>query len=353
MNIIEFPKLGLEFNINPVALSFDKIDIYWYGIIIATAFVLAVLLSMRDSRKFGVDEEDLIDVILFAAPVAIIFARLYYVVFSWSNFRNNLSEIYKVWHGGLAIYGAVIGAILTAIVFSRFRKINVFKLFDIVAPYLLMAQGIGRWGNFINQEAFGGNTDLPWGMTGNNIVNQLKIYQLEGLNIDPALPVHPTFLYESLWNFAGFAFLMWFRKRKKVKGEVFFQYMILYGVGRFWIEGLRLDSLWIGPFRVSQVLALLFVVVFALLIILRRRNFNVKAEQMSETGDSEYGNILKSLKMEEENSDRTDDDEVLTEKETSAEARTETEETEILEENSDGFDEKNEDEELKEERRKD
>lgn len=296
MNTIQFPKLGISLNVDPVLFSIGEIKVYWYGVIIAFAFIVAVMLALRDSKKFQVDQEDLIDVILFAAPIAIIFSRLFYVVFSWSDFRNNLSEIYKIWHGGLAIYGAVIGAFLTAIVFSKYRKVNVWKMFDIVAPYLIMAQGIGRWGNFVNQEAFGRNTLLPWGMTGNKIASQLNIYRLEGINVDPTLPVHPTFLYESLWNFLALAVLLWYRKRKKVDGEVFFLYMVLYGLGRFWIEGLRLDSLWFGPFRISQLLALLFVIVFSALIYVSRKKLFVKNTESVEEIKSEYADILNSMK---------------------------------------------------------
>jgi len=298
MNIIEFPKLGISLDIDPVIFSFGKINVYWYGVFIAIAFVLAVIFALRDSKKFGVDEETLIDAILFAAPVAIIFSRLYYVVFSWSEFKDNPSEIFKIWHGGLAIYGAIIGAFLTTMVFCKIRKLNMWKMFDIAAPYILMAQAIGRWGNFINQEAFGGNTSLPWGMTGNKIASQLKIYQIQGINVDPALPVHPTFLYESLWNFAAFGFLLWFRKHKKLDGEVTFLYMVLYGFGRFWIEGLRLDSLWLGPFRISQLLAAVFVVAFSALIYFRRKRFESLEVETAEIGSSEYGNILRKLNEE-------------------------------------------------------
>ena len=296
MNTIQFPDLGISLNIDPVLFSLGEIKVYWYGVIIAVAFIIAVMLSLRDCKKINIDQEDLIDAILFAAPIAVISSRLFYVFFSWSDFKDNFSDIFKIWNGGLAIYGAVIGAAIAAVIFSKYRKVNVWKLLDVVAPYLIMAQGIGRWGNFVNQEAFGKNTLLPWGMTGNKIVSQLNIYRLEGINVNPNLPVHPTFLYESLWNFAVFAVLLWYRKRKKVDGEMFFLYMVLYGCGRFWIEGLRLDSLWFGPFRVSQLLAFLFVIVFATLIYVTRKKLVAQNFESSVEVKSEYADVLKTMK---------------------------------------------------------
>ena len=147
------------------------------------------------------------------------------------------------------------------------------NLLDFGGPYFLLAQAIGRWGNFTNNESFGTNTNLPWGMTSEIIQKRLEMSNIPG--IDPNLPVHPTFLYESLWNLAAFFFLMWYRKRYKVKGELFFLYMIFYGAGRFWIEDLRIDSLYIGPFRVSQLLAISFVVVFSAIFIIRRKKYAV------------------------------------------------------------------------------
>ena len=297
MGTIEFPGLGLKFYISREAFRVFGIPIYWYGIIIAFGFLLAVLLGMRSSKKFGIDPDTIIDLVLFAAPVAIVTSRLYYVIFSWEDFKDNLWDIFNTRKGGLAIYGAIIGAIVVAYIFAKKRKIGVLNLFDFGAPYLILAQGIGRWGNFVNQEAYGTTTNLPWGMTGSDI----------GPN-----PVHPTFLYESLWDFAVFFFLIWYRKRKKVDGEVFFLYMILYGFGRFWIEGLRTDSLMLGNIRICQFLAALFVIVMSIILFIRRKKY-LDASETVEIGTSNYASVLKKIKEEEErlkNSDVYEETEV-------------------------------------------
>lgn len=299
--MIEFPGLwGLKFSINEVAFTVFNVEIFWYGIIIAVGFMLAVLLAMRDSSSFGLDSESIIDLMLWAAPIAIICARIYYVVFSWENYRDNLWEIVNLRHGGIAIYGAVIGAVATAYIFARYKRIPPLKLFDFCTPFLVLAQSIGRWGNFVNQEAFGTNTLLPWGMTGDRIKRELlRLKEVEGMNVDPNIPVHPTFLYESLWNLGVFFLLIWFRRRKRIEGEVFFMYMALYGLGRFWIEGLRTDSLMLGNLRVSQVLAFLFVIAFAAVFVIRRKKLQELESLEVVTGLSEYGSVLKKMKEDD------------------------------------------------------
>lgn len=259
MSSIRFPGLGLEFNINPVAFSIFGKEVYWYGIIISCAFLVAIVLAQRSAKRFGINPDDIIDMALFAIPAAIIGARIYYVVFRWGDYASHPSDIIAIWKGGLAIYGAVLAAIVTAYVFARKRKIGVFKLFDFTVPYLALGQAIGRWGNFVNQEAYGAETKLPW---------RMEIMSPDGLS---RIAVHPTFLYESLWSFAAFIFLIWYRKRGKLPGEVFFLYMILYGIGRFWIEGLRTDSLMLGEFRISQILAGVFAVSMTIIFAIRRR----------------------------------------------------------------------------------
>lgn len=267
MATVRFPGLGLEFNINPVAFSIFGKDIYWYGIIISFAFLLAVFLAQRDAPKFNMNKEDIIDLAVVAIPFGILGARIYYVIFSWKNYINNPWEIFAIWKGGLAIYGAVLASIVVAYIFAKRKRIEVFKLFDFCAPYLVLGQAIGRWGNFINQEAYGTETTLPW---------RMEITVPDTLT---KISVHPTFLYESLWDLGIFVFLIWFRKRSKIPGEVFFLYMILYGIGRFWIEGLRVDSLMLGGFRVSQVLAGVFVVVLSGVLLIRRNYFRSNAEK--------------------------------------------------------------------------
>lgn len=299
MNLVEFPGLwGLKFTINRVAFEVFGIPIYWYGIIIASGFLLAVLLGMRNSKLAGIEPDNVLDLVLFVAPAAIICARLFYVIFSWELFKDNPIDIINTRKGGLAIYGGVLGAILVAYFFAKRKKIGVLSLFDFGAPYLVMAQGIGRWGNFVNQEAFGTATALPWRMNSETVNSYLT-----GFNgsIDlTKFGVHPTFLYESLWNFAVFFFLIWYRNKKKMDGEVFFLYMLLYGAGRFFIEGLRTDSLMLGSFRISQLLAALFVVTFTILFIYRRKKvIGSDGEAPEEIGQSQYGTVLMKLRENE------------------------------------------------------
>jgi len=302
MDLIQFPGLwGLKFEIRRWVFEVFGLPIYWYGIIIALGFLLAVLLGIRACEKFGFIPDNILDLVLFAAPVAIVSARLYYVIFSWDLFKDNPIKVFDTREGGLAIYGAVIGAFLVAYIYARVKKLNFLKLADFCAPYVIMAQAIGRWGNFVNQEAFGSKTMLPWRMNGyepNKYLNNL------GENLDLSKwGVHPTFLYESLWNIAAFAFLIWFRKRKKLDGEVISLYLVFYGLGRFFIESLRTDSLMLGGtgIRVSQLLSAVFVIVFAILFILRRMKKKklAESEEIVEIGQSKYGSILMKLKEEE------------------------------------------------------
>lgn len=313
VNHVQFPNLGgLEITIDNVAFKIFGLPVYWYGIIISLGFIVAVVLAMRDSKNFGIEPDNVIDLVLFAAPLSIIGARLYYVIFNWSEFQGDILAIINIRTGGLAIYGGIITAVLVTYFFSKAKKIDVLKLLDMGSPYLILAQAIGRWGNFINQEAFGVNTNLPWGMTSETIKAQLSIMRDSGMNINPELPVHPTFLYESLWNLGVFLFLMWFRKHKKLRGEVFLGYVILYGAGRTWIEGLRTDSLMLGPFRISQVLSVIFTVVCTIVFLVRRRKNSQSQEEMGQI--SEYNAILMEVKGEKEidkDTDLKNDDEEL------------------------------------------
>ncbi len=317
MSYIDFPGLGgLKIAINRIAFEIFGLPVFWYGIILAFSFLLAVMLALRKSREFGIEPENILDMVLYAAPVAIIASRLYYVVFSWDDFKDNLLEVFNTRNGGLAIYGAVIGASIVVYIFTKKRKINALKLFDFCMPYLILAQAIGRWGNFVNQEAFGINTSLPWGMSGNAIMKELE-YNADklaaaGITVDPSMPVHPTFLYESLWNLAAFAFLIWFRKRKKLDGEVLFLYIVFYGAGRAWIEGLRIDSLMLGSFRISQVIALVSAVLFLILFFVRRARAAKKevleSDESDDNRESAYSGLLKQIQhADQEDAEKTVD----------------------------------------------
>ena len=268
---VSFPNLNLTFNVDRVAFTIGGKDVYWYGIIIAIGFLIAVACGLYLAKKYGMKQDTVIDIVIIAAPLAVICARLYYVAFNWDFYSENPGEIIRIWNGGLAIYGGVIAAIIVAVLYCKIKKENLGLFCDIGSIGLLIGQSIGRWGNFVNQEAFGVNTNLPWAMTGSSIKRDLLEMMIDGKAVDATLPVHPTFLYESLWNLVFLiAFLLLFKKRK-YDGQIFAGYLISYGVGRFFIEGLRTDSLYIGGIRVSQLVAVLCVVAGAVLMIVNLR----------------------------------------------------------------------------------
>lgn len=241
---------------NPVAFSLFGIDIAWYGVLISLGILLGTMVGIRNAKRVGISEDDLLDFLIIAIPLSIIGARLYYVIFEWQDYRFDLGKILAIRSGGLAIHGGIITAIIVALIYTKVKKINFFNLADVSAPSLALGQSIGRWGNYINQEAHGGPTSLPWGI----MVDGVK--------------VHPTFLYESLWNFGLFLFLMWYaRKKQKNMGEVFAIYLGAYSFVRFLIEGLRTDSLMIGNFRVAQIVSLIGIIIgVGLFKILRSKN---------------------------------------------------------------------------------
>lgn len=242
-----------------VAFSIFGLEIRWYGLLIASAVLIGTVLALKEAKRKGVKEETLIDMLLFAVPAAIIGARAYYVIFMWDYYSKNPSQILNIRGGGLAIHGVIIAGTLVVIIFAKVRKESFWKLADIVAPSLILGQAIGRWGNFANQEAHGGPTDLPWGI----MVDGVK--------------VHPTFLYESIWNLLVFGFLLWYRRKKAtVEGEIYVLYLILYSVGRFFIEGIRTDSLMLGPFRVAQLISLAIIMSGGAYLIWKKKR--IKAE---------------------------------------------------------------------------
>ena len=270
-NVVKFPALNLEFKIRRIAFSLFNIDIYWYAIIIACGILMAFIYCSKEAKRQGMDKDLFIDILLWGIPSGVIGGRLYYVIFKWEYYSKNLGEIFAIRDGGLAIYGAIIFAVISVYIYTKKNKINTLKVFDIGAIGLLIGQAVGRWGNFFNQEAFGGNTSLLWGMTSEKICAYLEMLKNKGINVDPTLPVHPTFLYESLWNLAGVIIFNYLIKRKKFDGQIFFLYIIWYGFGRMLIEGLRTDSLYFLGFRISQIIGALSVIFGTVLYILLRK----------------------------------------------------------------------------------
>ncbi len=259
INVISFPNIGLSFTVNRAAITIGGFSVYWYGIIIALGLLLAVAYGIRECPKVGISHDDFFNMLIIALPVSVICARAYYVIFSWELYQNNIAGIFDIRNGGIAIYGAVIGAAAVVLAYCRKKKLNVGAVLDVLAIGLLIGQAIGRWGNFVNGEAFGAVTALPWAMT------------VERGGVVVGESVHPTFLYESLWNGIGIAVLLTYKKIKKFDGEIFAGYMVWYGLGRAMIEGLRADSLYIGPIRVSQMLAFVCVIVGTVIIIYKRK----------------------------------------------------------------------------------
>lgn len=230
----------------------EGLNIAWYAIIVTSGIVAGILLGGFLAKKKGYTFEMLIDLMLLALPMAIVFARLYYVIFEWERYAGDFMKIIAIWEGGLAIYGGVIGALLAALIFSKWKKVPFGDILDIGAPGLILGQAIGRWGNFVNQEAFG-----------NVITNPSMQWFPYGVYIERLGEWHQaTFFYESAWNLIVLAVLLWYWKRAKHQGNVFVMYLVMYGIGRFFIEGLRTDSLWLVPgvIRVSQLLSAVLVI---------------------------------------------------------------------------------------------
>lgn len=250
---IYFPGLGLEMN-PPRGFSIGPLSINFYGMIIALGLLLAVLYGLRRCRQFGIRQDDILDGVLWIVPVCIVCARLYYCIFSWEEYADDPISVLYIWQGGLAIYGAVIGAAVSVVIYTRIKKIKIAATLDLTALGFLIGQSIGRWGNFFNREAFGAETQsfLRMGLK-NKLTNTYFYY-------------HPTFLYESLWNLVGLILLHFLSKKRKYDGQIALGYVAWYGLGRTFIEGLRMDSLYLGPVRVSQLLAA--ITCFAAVVLL-------------------------------------------------------------------------------------
>ncbi len=297
-NVI-FTGIKHTFDVPAVAFSFTlpwgngmEITVKMYGLLIAFGFTLAALFGGRMAYKWKMDLSKMVDVLIYGTFGGIFGARTYYVIFEWDYYSEHLSEIFQIWNGGLAIYGGIIGGLIAAYLTCRFEKLDFFKLLDLAGMSLLIGQGIGRWGNFTNQEAFGNNTTLPWGMTSDKVVSYINanqaMFSAKGIAVDADVPVHPTFLYESLWCALGFMILYFICKKfKKFDGQIFLCYGVWYGLGRAIIEGFRTDSLYIGEtsLRVSQLLSIGIVAVFAALLIyfsIRTKKANAKKQEAAD-----------------------------------------------------------------------
>ncbi|WP_136607638.1 prolipoprotein diacylglyceryl transferase [Paenibacillus dokdonensis] len=283
--------------LNPIAFSIGSLSVHWYGLILGFGALAGLMVAIREGKRFGINPEFFMDMLLLGVPSAIIGARIYFVAFKWDDYKDHLVDVFKIWNGGIAIYGALIGAIICAVIYFRYRGYNFWRIADICAPGLLTGQMIGRWGNFVNQEAYGGpvaesflrdKLHLP-----NFIVDQMNVQGVFH---------HPTFLYESLWSLVGIIILFILRRQRFLRSaELFLSYFIWYSIGRFFIEGIRTDSLaFIGPnwlaslmnglwkpmewmgfehgeldsaygnVRISQLLAILIIIIAIVMIIVRR-----------------------------------------------------------------------------------
>lgn len=263
-------------SINPIAFEIGPLQVRWYGIIIASAIVIAYLVGQREMTKRGFKDDFLTDLLIWAVPIAIISARIYYVIFEWDYYKDNLGQIIQIWNGGIAIHGALIGSVITAYVFSKKRGVSFWKVADVLAPSILIGQLIGRWGNFMNQEAYGSVVERSF-LEGLHIPNWI----IEQMNVN-GFYHHPTFLYESLWNVVGLIVLLLLRKVNLLRGELFLIYVMWYSFGRYFIEALRTDSLYVGPMRVAQLISLVALVGAAIIIIYRRKTMKPKVHYKDE-----------------------------------------------------------------------
>ncbi len=292
---INFPHLGIYLEHVGKSISVFGFDIAYYGIIIGCSILLGLYLAQREAKRTGQNPDTYTDMVIYAIIVSVICARAYYVIFSWDHYKDNLLSIFNLRQGGLAIYGGIIGAVATVYVYSRVKKLSFPLLLDTACIGLVAGQILGRWGNFFNREAFGGYTDslfamrLPVsGVRVNEITEEMWAH-VQVIGGEQFIQVHPTFLYESIWNLGVLCFLYWYRDRKKFRGELFLTYVLGYGLGRVWIEGLRTDQLQIGStgIPVSQLLAGVLILVSLFLIIMGRRR--AVREEHGQTEEDQAG----------------------------------------------------------------
>jgi len=255
--------------LNPIAFNLFGLPIAWYGIIISFAIIVGYFVGQLQSKLYDMDFDKITDVFIVALPISVICARLYYVIFEWSYYKNDFIEILNIRGGGLAIHGGILGAILSGYLMARFKKIDFLKLLDVAGPPFVIAQAIGRWGNFFNSEAHGGEVSKEF-------ISHFPSFIQKGMYIEGTY-YHPTFLYESIWNLIVFIFLMIISRRVRLyKGSIFSLYLMLYSIGRFFIEGFRTDSLMIGPLRMAQVISLVFILVTSILLIILNKRKTTK-----------------------------------------------------------------------------
>ena len=275
-DVIQFPKLGIEFEINPTAFTVFGIEIQWYGLIITIGLIIAALYCFPKMKRFGIDADRGIDAVIGGIIGGIVGARAYYVIWNWEDYKGDIKAIINTRNGGLAIYGGIIGAFAVGLVICRIKKIKMLPMLDDVVLGFLIGQGIGRWGNFVNQEAFGTNTDSIFGMTGGTIQSTIlrksayldgSMYQ-SGIVMSEKYAVHPCFLYESVWCLLGFFIISSLSKKRKYDGQIFLMYLAWYGAERAVVEGLRTDSLMWGNIRVSQALSVIILIVSVVLQII-------------------------------------------------------------------------------------
>ena len=276
---IWFPHLGIQIeHLSRVIFQIFGYDVYWYGVIIASGVLIALAFAIREAKRTRQNAENYVDIALFGVIFSVIGARLYYVLFSWKLYIDEPLKIFALREGGLAIYGGIIAGVITVIVYTKIKKLNFWLVADTTAPSLILGQIIGRWGNFFNREAFGEYTDSLFAMRlpeaavrPNEITEAIAAHMTEG-----TIQVHPTFLYESVWNIGVLIILLIMRKNKKFDGQIFGFYLLGYACGRVWIEGLRTDQLKIGHFAVSQILsAVLIFVAFALLWYRKQKSISI------------------------------------------------------------------------------
>ena len=274
LNEIQFPKLGIDFHIDPTAFSIGSLTIQWYGIIIVVGLLLAIIYCVPRMKRFGIDSDRAIDAVIGGVIGGIIGARLYYVLFRWDQYKDNLLEIFNTRNGGLAIYGGLIGAVLVGLTICKIKKVRMLPMLDVAVLGFLIGQSVGRWGNLVNQEAFGRNTDSIFGMTGGRIqaaiMNSTEYFDgaAKAADLSALHTVHPCFLYESAWCLLGFLILSFWSKRRKYDGQLLLMYLAWYGAERFIVEGLRTDSLMIGNIRISQALSALLAITSIILQII-------------------------------------------------------------------------------------